>query len=962
MNELIQKGLYPILSLFLFLVRCVTDEYDLSEGINTEITIGGDSLSFPIGSTKPILLGDMIDSLGVDILKQSGDGTYSIRMNDSLSVNFNTINPVNITISPISIADITTNVVRIKFPVINFDPISLTTNINVPVASTDGLSLPIISTSHRESTIITAPIGVKRQELSGNLKSKKDEAFTFGPYEAEGGSSISQSIPTYTFDNVLKRINTIYFKSNTVNVTFDKSEIRQINFTSYNDQIITFRIDYPTEFKLSNPKGIGARIEGSSFIIENSVLPNQDFVTFSYDVVSLNLSAIPQNLKLDYNATIPYSVKYRLTGEGEDISVIGKEVGLSVSIVASPQLADLDIETNPIVLDPSSGTNNISQVVDDLPVEVDVINSLTFEPNASLKLDIKNPGIDPFTFVAGSCIINLPKLFDFKPFAGLNTNTNVLTIPFNHLFEVKDIGIAGIKLDKKVVDRKITVNDDLNYSISGLTVGEATTKLSTNQSLGQKKINIEATTTGLTVKDASVTTNKISIDIPIHDANFNVNKLVSTDLKKIYTITLKTPSQIEFKIDVSKVPLAVDSIYFNNYTITFPKSLKFKAGDVNSKNQVILNRGFAVSEGFTKNMTLQSFDFGTSGLSLVDGYFVMNEKLTMTGGAYIKKSTLDVTDLDGIIVSPKINVGAMNIAEIEGFISQTIDPVSKKIDLGLPEMLKGGTNNLDIQNPVITLEIGNTVGIPLDLNLSLTPKRKGVTIPEGTVTTKLSVAAATNVGTYTYSKFWLAKSNEGVNQGFTAVVLPNLPNLLKTIPDEIEISGTAVITGVKHKVDLYSPKNALNIKYSVNIPLDFGQDFKIQYRDTIFDLKEGLTDFVGVSQKIDLVAVIKNGIPMDLEFELVPLDENDKIITGITFNTKDKIKSCAIDGKPQTSLLTLGIREFEKDALSKLNAIDFTINANKNSTVAGVPLKADQSVEIEIRVRIPDGITIKPKM
>ena len=361
-------------------------------------------------------------------------------------------------------------------------------------------------------------------------------------------------------------------------------------------------------------------------------------------------------------------------------------------------------------------------------------------------------------------------------------------------------------------------------------------------------------------------------------------------------------------------------------------------------------------------MTLQSFDFGTSGLSLVDGYFVMNEKLTMTGGAYIKKSTLDVTDLDGIIVSPKINVGAMNIAEIEGFISQTIDPVSKKIDLGLPEMLKGGTNNLDIQNPVITLEIGNTVGIPLDLNLSLTPKRKGVTIPEGTVTTKLSVAAATNVGTYTYSKFWLAKSNEGVNQGFTAVVLPNLPNLLKTIPDEIEISGTAVITGVKHKVDLYSPKNALNIKYSVNIPLDFGQDFKIQYRDTIFDLKEGLTDFVGVSQKIDLVAVIKNGIPMDLEFELVPLDENDKIITGITFNTKDKIKSCAIDGKPQTSLLTLGIREFEKDALSKLNAIDFTINANKNSTVAGVPLKADQSVEIEIRVRIPDGITIKPKM
>jgi len=99
---------------------------------------------------------------------------------------------------------------------------------------------------------------------------------------------------------------------------------------------------------------------------------------------------------------------------------------------------------------------------------------------------------------------------------------------------------------------------------------------------------------------------------------------------------------------------------------------------------------------------------------------------------------------------------------------------------------------------------------------------------------------------------------------------------------------------------------------------------------------------------------------LDLGFTLAPLDENNNPIPGITFNTTDKIKSCDIDGKPQTSLITLGIRETEKDALSKLNAIDFTINANKNSTVAGIPLKSDQSVEIEIRVRIPDGITLKP--
>ena len=73
------------LSAFLLFTGCVTNDFDLSEGINTEITIGGDSLSAPIGSTKPILLGDLIDSLDVDILKKSADGTYAIHMNDSLS-------------------------------------------------------------------------------------------------------------------------------------------------------------------------------------------------------------------------------------------------------------------------------------------------------------------------------------------------------------------------------------------------------------------------------------------------------------------------------------------------------------------------------------------------------------------------------------------------------------------------------------------------------------------------------------------------------------------------------------------------------------------------------------------------------------------------------------------------------------------------------------------------------------
>jgi len=53
------------------------------------------------------------------------------------------------------------------------------------------------------------------------------------------------------------------------------------------------------------------------------------------------------------------------------------------------------------------------------------------------------------------------------------------------------------------------------------------------------------------------------------------------------------------------------------------------------------------------------------------------------------------------------------------------------------------------------------------------------------------------------------------------------------------------------------------------------------------------------------------------------------------------------------------LKETESGALGKLNAFDYTVNASKNSTVAGLPLKSGQTVGIELRVRIPKGLTIK---
>jgi len=47
------------------------------------MTLGGDSLTFPIGTTQKILLGTMLDKQNIDILKQSQSGAYLFQISDS---------------------------------------------------------------------------------------------------------------------------------------------------------------------------------------------------------------------------------------------------------------------------------------------------------------------------------------------------------------------------------------------------------------------------------------------------------------------------------------------------------------------------------------------------------------------------------------------------------------------------------------------------------------------------------------------------------------------------------------------------------------------------------------------------------------------------------------------------------------------------------------------------------------
>jgi hypothetical protein len=945
----------PQILLFVFaltLSNCVTDEYDLSK-LNTEISVGGDSLSFPIGQTDTIMLKKLLgDSISV---LTANDGKYSLKIKDSLNVKLDAVQPVSFSIAGITIPPITQSFASVQFPTFQFNPIAISSDLPLKDLAIANKNVSAIHESFDLGNSLSIPINPGPVSFSTGTLSY-----------SSGVKHIAQNMDLTNLPSVLNNINEIQFANSRVTLTFDKSKINAIGFDTQTDKISSFNITFPSNVTLTSPIGTGSAIssDGHSFTITNAALNSTNGIYVASFVIQKLVPPAIANQELHYSGDVTYSIDYSFNGVINNIATKNYtypktlDLGINVKLDATPAIDNMIISTNSQPID-VSGSNTINKDVTGIPSAISEVKSLTFENGAQLSLNIADPGVNPFQFSAGSCIIQLPQSIVFKPYSGLDLSTNKLTIPYSSLFGSKNIGISGINFNKTVTNQQINISDNLTYQTNNLTLGSATSDLYTLQAITGKKLDITANITGLTIQDAAIQTNSISLDIPAQNTNIDISQLVSTDVKKIYSVALKNPSQLKFKILINNLPSSIDSIFLDNYTITLPGMLKFKTGDVNSQNQVVLNRGFKVSEGLSKTLTLESFNFGTSGNTLVNGVFKLHEAVSMTGGAHIKGANLKSSDLQPVEVVPTIQIDPMSLSVIEGEISPTIDPISQNIALDLPDVLKNKDNNLALK-PVLTFEIGNSMGIPIDLSLNLTPKSKGVAIPNANISTSLHIAETSVPGQTTWSKFRLAASATGLFDDHKEVLIPNLDSLLKTIPDEIGINATPTIDVSKHHIiDLYSPKNQIDLKYAVNVPLEFGQNFKFNLNETIPDLQKSLKSVAKLVHNIDVIANIENKIPMDIAFKILPYNSAGQLIDS----TKLKVTAQPITYSGSTSLANagstiFGIKEMTAGSLADLDKFIITVTASKNAITAALPLRPDQYFLIKLRVVIPKGVSV----
>ena len=408
-------------------------------------------------------------------------------------------------------------------------------------------------------------------------------------------------------------------------------------------------------------------------------------------------------------------------------------------------------------------------------------------------------------------------------------------------------------------------------------------------------------------------------------------------------------------------------------TIQFPKFIVFDDKDniIDEENCLIINGEMDVDAGYHVELDIAEFDFAENPIQEVG-----SEKRLHIDGAVTLDGQLRVTvrgdgTLPGTVtvgIMPQVSIDKMKLGEITGKVNVDIEEVNEEVDLGdIPDFLKDKDVVLDIEHPVIMLEVGNTTGVPVLADLTLTPLADGSPIENGIIELRreerdIVVKAADEMGEYTWSNFFISNSEAGMELGFEFVDVPNLPNLIRQIPDVIQINMTAEADPeAEHRFDLSHGDYEMNVRYNVHVPLTFGPDLQVIYRDTIDDFNSDIKDYVKYVTEVVMEMEVENTIPLGMMCRAVALDVDGRALSGIEVSTPQPIEAAGWDGNNTTLVrgdFTIELKETVAGTMEQLDGLALEITADANEGVEGASLKNNQYLRLSGKMRIPGGITV----
>ena len=302
----------------------------------------------------------------------------------------------------------------------------------------------------------------------------------------------------------------------------------------------------------------------------------------------------------------------------------------------------------------------------------------------------------------------------------------------------------------------------------------------------------------------------------------------------------------------------------------------------------------------------------------------------------------------------------IDIKAIKARVNYAIDPIEQVVDLsGLSDMLKGQNMSatFDLNRFYIALDVKTNLGVSAKAEMKLVPYFNGAEATDRIVRPDKPIAinGAPQASDTTVTRLWISNTDKGMPSGYNYVNL-DIMSLLKDIPDSIKFNLSA---GTDAKsVCTFEPgaKYVLKAEYAAGIPMEFGDDFKFVYRDTIPDIPAELADILAYGS-LGLGGYVESSLPLNMHMSVNMLDSKGRVINVGDQVGKQIINSCDREGRPVISPIDLLIANNTGADLSDVKSLEVMFKVDSKN-VGGVPFRKDSFIRAVLTARIPEGLTL----
>lgn len=966
---------------------CVDNNYDLNKDIVMDVTIEGNKINLPIGDFKPIVLDSVIDVEDIDLLEKM-NGIYSLRKSD-------VIDPIDIEIDPIKInIDPITHSSTFQFEEVTIEEAVLNEVVKEQVfgvneVSIDDLnqSLPTLETSvtkelytpEMQNQIESLKVAGGTQEISIPLNG------TFSTEIEKISFELDYELPTE-----IKEISDITLHN------LIQFEVTNPQILSNVDKTISFTATFPEEFVLKLDENAYEaskyKLLAANKIQVNNVIAQGDVTVLQFYIDEMNdlQDKHSSDRHILFNDEITYQVEYALDGivpvsANTDLNEFKFLVDLDHKVLftdAKGSTNDIDVDFEQMDFDFSAHFDNLDLIKEVQYIEFDAANSkIHFTTN------LGEGGFAPFNLKDG---YQLKLTFPEKFILDLDQCVYPQGTIYNeseHAFFINDVNVLnGFKWDlaidrievyKEVIDHKCDLDAIASISVVSengiLKLGgtELESMNSTLEKLKSKNVVFTMAETHLQIDDAVVLTEVIHEEIEEY-SSFSVNEKIDDGVSRINGIEFYDKVPIVLDIELTGVEDLSTDVHLS-LDVTLPSFLILSSDDervnIHDGKMTIDSDYNPQSKKLQINMMAEKILFSgdefPNGIELKDSigsyYLDYNADVPIIGDAYIDETEMHSTILGKDIgIDVNFNIGEMKVKNFSGIYCGKIDDIQESIDFDLGEeldFLKEEGNTITLSDPQIEFTIDNPVCIPVDMALSLFGKDdNGNVIETSCIETVIRLEPAeyneTTGDITTRDMKYLLTNKETPRTGYTNIVIPELSNLLKRIPNSLDIELKPTIDeSVTHHVDL-SKDLVFHPEYNVVVPIKF-DNIHIEYTELVEDLNkdlgEALEYFTNVELKVDMN--IRNTIPVGLRLSIEPLDIHGQLIEGVEIK---ETQIAAGNGK-EIDVTSTNDEEYQKlqlsinstgDALRNLDKLNLLIIGNADETIGGIALTPEQGLHI----------------